>query len=107
MFLDIVNENKNKYKTTCKKRLFIQYKQVFTTTTFYTSKGSYDAISSFAFSWSVISRLRIDKIPEVAKTKVLKQKRYLLSKLRFCHASLKRLIQTRPTCLRHYVEIFA
>ncbi len=34
------------------------------------------------------------KIPEVAKTKVSKPKRYLLSKLRFCHAPLKRLNQT-------------
>ncbi len=35
-------------------------------------------------------------IPEVAKTKVSKPKRYSLSKLRLCHAPLKRLIQTRP-----------
>ncbi len=46
--------------------------------------------------WSVTSWLCIDKIPEVAKTKVSKPKRYSLSKLRFCHAPLKRLIQTRP-----------
>ncbi len=35
-------------------------------------------------------------MPEVAKTKVSKPKRYSLSKLRLCHAPLKRLIQTRP-----------
>ncbi len=46
--------------------------------------------------WSVTSCLCIDKIPEVAKTKVSKPKRYYLSKLRLCHAPLKRLIQTRP-----------
>ncbi len=55
-------------------------------------KGSYDAISSFPFSWSVTSCLCIDKIPEVAKTKVSKPKRYSLEKLRLCHAPLKRLI---------------
>ncbi len=36
--------------------------------------GSYDAISSFSFSLSVPSCLCIDKIPEVAKTKVSKPK---------------------------------
>ncbi len=46
--------------------------------------------------WSVTSCLCIDKIPEVAKTKVSKPKRYSLSKLRLCHAPLKRLIQTCP-----------
>ncbi len=44
--------------------------------------------------WSVTSCLCIDKIPEVAKTEVSKPKRYSLSKLRLCHALLKRLIQT-------------
>ncbi len=42
--------------------------------------------------WSVTSCLCIDKIPEVAKTKVSKPKRYSLSKLRLDHALLKRLI---------------
>ncbi len=46
--------------------------------------------------WSVTSCLCIDKIPEVAKTKVSKPKRYSLSKLRLDHAPLKRLIQTHP-----------
>ncbi len=46
--------------------------------------------------WSVTNCLCIDKNPEVAKTKVSKPKRYSLSKLRLCHAPLKRLIQTRP-----------
>ncbi len=46
--------------------------------------------------WSVTSWLCIDTIPEVAKTKVSKPKRYSLSKLRLCHAPLKRLIQTHP-----------
>ncbi len=46
------------------------------------------------FLWSVTSWLCIDKIPEVAKTKVSKPKRYSLSKLRLDHAHLKRLIQT-------------
>ncbi len=46
--------------------------------------------------WSVTSWLCIDKIPEVAKTKVSKPKRYSLSKLRLVHALLKWLIQTRP-----------
>ncbi len=38
----------------------------------------------------------IDKVPEVAKTKVSKPKRYSLFKLRLDHAHLKRLIQTHP-----------
>ncbi len=46
--------------------------------------------------WSVTSWLCIDEIPEVAKTKVSKPKRYSLSELRLYHAPLKRLIQTRP-----------
>ncbi len=55
--------------------------------------------------WSVTSWLCIDKIPEVAKTKVSKPKRYSLSKLRLCHASLKHLIQKHicvmlPKCSR-------
>ncbi len=65
-------------------------------TTVYFLKGSYDAISSFAFSLSVTSCLCIDEIPELPKTKVSKPKRYSLSKLRLDHAPLKRLIQTRP-----------
>ncbi len=56
-------------------------------------KVSYNAISSFPFSlWSVTSWLCIDKIPEVAKTKVSKPKRCSLSLPR----PLKWLIQTRP-----------
>ncbi len=35
-------------------------------------KGSYDAISSFTFSLECYKLFCIDKIPEVAKTKVLK-----------------------------------
>ncbi len=70
-------------------------------------KRSYDAISSFPFSLECTSCLCIDKIPEVAKTKVSNPKRYSLSKLRLCHALLKQLIQTRPACLHHGVEIFA
>ncbi len=50
----------------------------------------------FLSLWSVTSCLCIDKIPEVAKTKVSKPKRYSLSKLRLDHALLKQLIQTRP-----------
>ncbi len=50
----------------------------------------------FLSLWSVTSCLCIDTIPEVAKTKVSKPKRYSLSKLRLDHALLKRLIQTRP-----------
>ncbi len=46
--------------------------------------------------WTATSCLCIDKIPEVAKTKVSKPKRYSLSKLRLCHTPLKQLIQTRP-----------
>ncbi len=46
-------------------------------------------------------KLIVHRSAEVAKTKVSKPKRYYLSKLRFCHAPLKRLIQARPTCLRH------
>ncbi len=57
-------------------------------------KGSYDEF--FLSLWSVTSCLCIDKIPEVAKTKVSKPKRYSLEKFRFNHAHLKRLIQTRP-----------
>ncbi len=42
---------------------------------------------NFKFSFSLeCYKLCIDKIPEVAKTKVSKPKRYSLSKLRFCHA---------------------
>ncbi len=67
----------------------------------YFLKGSYDAISSLPFFWSVTSWLCIDEIPEVATTKVSKPKRYSLSKLRLCQNGsfkrpLKRLIQTRP-----------
>ncbi len=50
----------------------------------------------FLSLWSVTSCSCIDKIPEVAKTKVSKPKRYPLSKLRLCHTPLNRLIQTRP-----------
>ncbi len=50
----------------------------------------------FPSLWSVSSGLCIDKTPEVAKNKVSKPKRYSLSKLRFCPAPLKRLMQTRP-----------
>ncbi len=50
----------------------------------------------FSFLKSVISRLCIDKILDVTKTKVSKPKRFSLSKLRLCHAPLKRLIQTHP-----------
>ncbi len=51
---------------------------------------------NFKFSFSLeCYKLCIDKIPEVAKTKVSKPKRYSLSKLRFCHAP-KTLIQTHP-----------
>ncbi len=39
-------------------------------------KGSYDAISSFPFSLECYKRMWIDKIPEVAKTKVSNLKRY-------------------------------
>ncbi len=50
----------------------------------------------FLSLWSVTGCLCIDKIPEVAKTKVSNPKRYSLSKLRFVHAPLKWLIQTHP-----------
>ncbi len=45
------------------------------------------------YLWSVTRGLCLDKIPEVAKTKVSKPKRYSLSNLRLCHAPLKWLIQ--------------
>ncbi len=45
---------------------------------------------------NVTSGSCIDKIPEVAKTKVSKPKRYSLSKLIFCHTPQKRIIQTCP-----------
>ncbi len=67
----------------------------------------YCNLITFPAMWSVTSWLCIDEIPEVAKNKVSKPKRYSLSKLRFCHPLLKRLIKTPPTCLRHDVEIFA
>ncbi len=50
--------------------------------------------SSSSCCWDF--RICIDKIPEVAKTKVSKPKRYSLSKLRLCHGPLKWLIQTHP-----------
>ncbi len=60
-------------------------------------KGVMWCDSKFSFLLgSVTGWLCIDKIPEVAKTKVSKPKRYSLSKLRLCHAPLKWLIQTRP-----------
>ncbi len=59
-------------------------------------KGHMMRFQVFLSLWSVISWFCIDKIPEVAKTKVSKPKRYSLSKLRFCYTPLKRLIQTRP-----------
>ncbi len=52
--------------------------------------------------WSVTSWLCIDKIPEVAKTKVSNQRDilyqcfFIILYQRLCHAPLKRLIQTRP-----------
>ncbi len=55
--------------------------------------------------WSVASCLCIDEIPEVAKTKVSKPKRYSLSKLGLCHAPLKRRIQTRPMSTPQCVNI--
>ncbi len=58
-------------------------------------KGSYDAISSFPLSLECY-KLCIDKIPEVAKTKVSKPKRYSLSKLRLCHAPLKQAHSNMP-----------
>ncbi len=59
-------------------------------------KESYDAISSFAFSLKCYEMFTYRQDPEVVKTKVSKPKRYSLSKLRLCHAPLKRLIQTHP-----------
>ncbi len=59
-------------------------------------KESYDAISSFAFSLECYEMFMYRQDPEVVKTKVSKPKRYSLSKLRLCHAPLKRLIQTHP-----------
>ncbi len=50
----------------------------------------------FLSLWSVKSWLCIDEIPEIAKTKVSKSKRYSLSKFRLCHAPPKQLIQIRP-----------
>ncbi len=72
----------------------------------YFLKGSYDAISSFLSVWSVTSWLCIDKICKVAKTKS-QTKEIFFIKLRLVHVLLKRLIQTRPTCLRHGVGRFA
>ncbi len=57
-------------------------------------KGSYNAISSVAFSLGCYKL--IDKIPEVAKAEVSKPKRYSLSKLRLIHTLLKRLILNTP-----------
>ncbi len=57
----------------------------------------------FPFLWSVTSCLCIDKIPEVAKTKVSKPKRYIrifFTKLRLDHGPLKRLIQTHMSTSR-------
>ncbi len=67
-----------------------------TTVVFVKKKGHMMRFQVFLSLWSVTSWLCIDKIPEVAKTKVSKPKRYSLSKLRLCHALLKRLVQTRP-----------
>ncbi len=61
-----------------------------------TLKGHMMRFQVFLSLWSVTSCSCIDKILEVAKTKVSKPKRYSLSKLRLCHAPLKQLIQTRP-----------
>ncbi len=61
-----------------------------------TLKGHMMRFQVFLSLWSVTSCSCIDKIPEVAKTKVSKPKRYSLSKLRLCHAPLKQLIQTSP-----------
>ncbi len=70
-------------------------------------KGSMMRFLSFLSLWTVSSWLWINKIPEVAKTKASKPKRYSLSKLRLGHAPLKRLIQTRSACLHHDVGRFA
>ncbi len=57
--------------------------------------------------FQVTSSWCIDKIPEVAKTKVLKRKKYSLSKLRLCHALLNGSFKHTPTCLHHNVGRFA
>ncbi len=54
--------------------------------------------------WRVTSCSCIDKIPEVAKTKVSNPKEIFFIKVKTLPRPLKRLIQTR---LRHNVEIFA
>ncbi len=56
------------------------------------------------FLCSVTSCLCIDKIPEVAKTKVSKPKRHSLSKLRFCHAPPKTAHSNTPP--RVYVTMW-
>ncbi len=56
------------------------------------------------FLFDVTSCLCIDEIPEVAKTKVSKPKRYSLSKL--SKPPLNGSFKHAPTCLRHDVEIF-
>ncbi len=61
----------------------------------------------FLSLWSVTSCLCIDKIPEVAKTKVSKTKGYSLSKLRLHHAPQNGSFKHAPTCLRHDVGRFA
>ncbi len=68
------------------------------------SRGHMMRFQVFLSLWIITSWLCIDKIPEVANTKVSKPKRYSLSNVRLCHAPLNRLIQTCPTCLRHDVE---
>ncbi len=57
----------------------------------------------FLSLWIVTSCFCIDKIPEVAKTKVSKPKRYSVLKLWLGHASFTHV----PTCLRHCVGRFA
>ncbi len=64
--------------------LYLQSFWIWITLTFEIFLKAFDVISSFPFSLECY-KLCIDKIPEVAKTKVSKPKRYSLSKLRLCH----------------------
>ncbi len=59
-------------------------------------KGHMVRFQVFLSLWSVTSWLCIDKIPEVAKTKVSKPKRYSLFKVKTLPSPLKWLIQTHP-----------
>ncbi len=70
-------------------------------------KGSYDVISSLPFSLECYKLFCIDKIPEVAKTKVSNPKRYSFIKVKTLPCPPKTAHSNTPLRLRYGVGRFA